>query len=213
MSAFPLWTSSGIPPTTGRVNRIGQKSGCVNGVNLIAKDSIEEKIVAGLQLKTDLFEGVFDGGKDVVEFSHAKRTELLNRLRAMMGEEPLVAVPEQRAGEEIPEDTPHYLNPKALGKEDQVVAYDAEERTPEDSRPTVSDSISAESVAAKTSQESMGESPEKMEQVLNSGIQFMGGLLEMATGKKIEPSADDDRLVRIDKQTGEVTLRFKLPGF
>jgi SNF2 family DNA or RNA helicase len=51
----------------GRVNRIGQKSRCINVVNLITKNSIEEKILAGLQLKTDLFAEVFDGGADTVQ--------------------------------------------------------------------------------------------------------------------------------------------------
>jgi len=35
----------------------------------------------------------------------------------------------------------------------------------------------------------------------------------MATGKKIETPAGDDRMIRIDKTTGEVTMKFKLPGF
>ncbi len=35
----------------------------------------------------------------------------------------------------------------------------------------------------------------------------------MATGNKLEAPKDDNRLVRIDKHTGEVTLKFKLPGF
>ncbi len=55
--------------------------------------------------------------------------------------------------------------------------------------------------------------PEKMEEVLNSGMAFIGGLLEVATGKKISATGGDDRMVKIDKTTGEVTLKFKLPGF
>ena len=55
--------------------------------------------------------------------------------------------------------------------------------------------------------------PEKIEAVLNSGMQFIGGLLEIATGQKLAASEADGRLVRIDKATGEVTLKFKLPGF
>jgi hypothetical protein len=42
---------------------------------------------------------------------------------------------------------------------------------------------------------------------------FISGLLEMATGRKIEPTGGDDRIIRLDKQTGEVTMKFKLPGF
>ena len=111
----------------GRVNRIGQKSRCVNVVNLITKNSIEEKILTGIQLKTDLFKGVFEGSTDVVEFSHEKRTEMLNRLREMMGEEPALPPREARPSEDVPEDTPHYLNPKVLKEAEEAVDFTAEE--------------------------------------------------------------------------------------
>ena len=55
--------------------------------------------------------------------------------------------------------------------------------------------------------------PEKMEAVLNSDMAIIGGLLEMAIGQKIETSKESDKLVRIDKGTGEVPMKFKLPGF
>ena len=38
-----------------------------------------------------------------------------------MGEEPIVPIKEARQQEEIPEDTPHYLNPKALQKEEKRI--------------------------------------------------------------------------------------------
>ena len=57
------------------------------------------------------------------------------------------------------------------------------------------------------------QSPEKMEKVLDSGMQFLTGLMEMATGQKFETASDDKRMINIDKDTGEVTLKFKLPGF
>jgi hypothetical protein len=37
--------------------------------------------------------------------------------------------------------------------------------------------------------------------------------MEMATGKKIIDSSDDSRMIRIDRESGEVTMKFKLPGF
>ncbi len=55
--------------------------------------------------------------------------------------------------------------------------------------------------------------PEKIETVLNSGMAFIGGLIEMATGQTVEASSKDEKIVQIDKETGEVTLKFKLPGF
>jgi len=211
------WNPARINQRIGRVNRIGQKSRCVNVVNLITKNSIEEKIMAGLQLKADLFEGVFDGGRDVVEFSRAKRTELLNRLRAMLGEEEALIAEEPTSADEIPEETPHYLNPKALSEaEEGLVAYDAEEmgytQTPANGDGT--DEKRTPGTQNRTpAGASPEQSPEKMEQVLNTGMQFISGLMEMATGQKMEPSGDDGRLIRLDKETGEVTMKFKLPGF
>ncbi len=209
------WNPAKMNQRIGRVNRIGQKSRCVNVVNLIMKNSIEERILAGIQLKTDLFQGVFDGTTDVVEFSQEKRAEMLNRLRAMMGEEEMVEVrSEASSGEEIPEDTPHYLNPEVLAEEEGV-AYEAEE---------AEDLAGAEMEMAASDGNGGGRSsgggdflanqpPERIESVLNSGMQFINGLFEMATGQKVETEEDDDRMIAIDRNTGEVTMKFKLPGF
>lgn len=208
------WSPARMNQRIGRVSRIGQKSTCVNVVNLIAKDSIEEKILAGIQLKLDLFKGVFeDGGPDMVEFSHEKRTELLNRLRQMLGEELLAPIPEPIPAEEIPEDTAHFLNPKAMAEEEATVAYDAEEAEDE---PVPLD-MDADAPAREESGEAghflAGQPPEKIEQVLNSGMAFLGGLMEMATGQKMASTDDDGRMIRINRETGEVTMKFKLPGF
>lgn len=208
------WSPARMNQRIARVNRIGQKSRCVNVVNLIAKNSIEEKILTGIQLKTDLFKGVFEGGPDTVEFSHEKRTELLNRLKDMMGEEQQIQISEQKPAEEIPEDTPYYLNPQVLQEKDRRIAYEGEEEALDDSAISAPDISVSESTKAEAEGAGQpGQSPEKLEEVLSSGMQFLSGLLEMATGRKLEPVEEDQRLIRIDKQTGEVTLKFKLPVF
>ncbi len=211
------WNPAKLNQRIGRVNRIGQKSRCVNVVNLISKNSIEEKILAGIQLKTDLFNGVFEGGPDMVEFSHEKRTELLNRLREMMGEEPVLPIRESRSSEDVPEDTPHYLNPKVLNQTDEPLDFTGEEQlddTLDAPLPAAAEFAGADEPRDNRTGSILTEQPpEKIEAVLNSGMQFIGGLFEMATGQKMEASEADGRLVRIDKATGEVTLKFKLPGF
>ncbi len=231
------WNPAKMNQRIGRVNRIGQKSRCVNVINLIMKQSIEEKILAGIQLKTDLFQGVFDGTVDQVEFSREKRTEMVNKLREMMGEDPEPVVAEQRLSEEIPEDTPHYLNPEVLNPEaereeaaaDGRVAYDAEESRSEaeETTPPVDQAVSGYAAGTLADARAAappagasaggdifaGQPPEKLETVLNSGMSFISGLLEMATGRKAEPAAGDERMIRIDRETGEVVMKFKLPGF
>jgi superfamily II DNA/RNA helicase len=211
------WNPAKLNQRIGRVNRIGQKSRCINVVNLISKNSIEEKILAGIQLKTDLFNGVFEDGPDIVEFSHEKRTELLNRLREMMGEEPILPIRESSSSEEVPEDTPHYLNPKVLNQPDEPVDFTGEEQiddTFDAPLPAAAEYAGSDEPRDSSTGSILTEQPpEKIEAVLNSGMQFIGGLFEMATGQKMVASEADGRLVRIDKATGEVTLKFKLPGF
>jgi hypothetical protein len=190
----------------GRVNRIGQKSRCINVVNLITKNSIEEKILTALQLKTELFTGVFDGGIDTVEFTREKRTELLNQLRGMLDMEPVPLPAATVPSEEIPDDAPHFMNPEVLKAADERgIDVAAEEKA--------AAALPESTETALVSPAQPAADPEKMEQVLNSGMAFIGGLLEMATGQKLGPSGSDGRMLHIDRHSGEVTLKFKLPGF
>lgn len=197
------WNPAKLNQRIGRVNRIGQQSKCVNVINLITKSSIEMRIMAGIQLKGELFSGVFDGGADEVMFDRKKREEMVNQLREMLGEELKEEVSEPIPSEELPEDTPHFLNPEVLREEEQTEDFTGEE--PEDTSPSESPAGNSESVE---------QSPEKMEAVLNQGMSFISGLLEMATGQKIKAAGEEgEKMVKLDKETGEVTLKFKLPGF
>ncbi len=53
-------------------------------------------------------------------------------------------------------------------------------------------------------------SPEKMEEVLNNGMKFLSGLMQMATGME---TGMENQEIKVDKETGEVTMKFKLPKF
>jgi SNF2 family DNA or RNA helicase len=197
------WNPAKLNQRIGRVNRIGQQSSCVNVINLICKSSIEMRIMAGIQLKGELFSGVFDGGVDEVMFDREKRQEMVNRLREMLGEELEPPAVESIPSEELAEDTPHFLNPEVLKEEETAGDFIGEEQ---ESVP----------VAAPPAEKAhpVEQTPEKMEAVLNQGMSFISGLLEMATGQKIEAAGGEgEKMVTLDKETGEVTLKFKLPGF
>jgi superfamily II DNA or RNA helicase len=121
------WNPARLKQRIGRVNRIGQASRCINVVNLISTGSIEERILSGLQLKTELFEGVFDGTTDMVEFSEKKRGALLSQLREMIGGDGTEPGSRIAPAPDIPEDAPYFLNPKALNKKNATVDVAAEE--------------------------------------------------------------------------------------
>ena len=51
-------------------------------------------------------------------------------------------------------------------------------------------------------------SAENLEQVMNNGMQFLSGLFKMATGKEMGTEGQKNE---VNKETGEVTMKFKLP--
>jgi superfamily II DNA helicase RecQ len=195
------WNPAKINQRIGRVNRIGQKSKCINVINLIAKNSIEERIMAGIRLKEDLFQGVFDGGGDAVMLSREKRQEMVNTLREMINGEEAAPPTASYPVEDLAEDTPHFLNPEVLSREKDFIGEE-EEAQPLEPSPV-----------GDTPPSPPPQSVDKMEEVLNRGMGFLSGLLEMATGRGIETTGAEQKMVSIDKETGEVTLKFRLPGF
>lgn len=224
------WNPARMKQRIGRVNRIGQKSSCINVINLISKQTIEEKILAGIQLKTDLFSGVFDDdGPDTVEFTQEKKNALLNELRALMNEEEHPGASEFTDAVEISEDTPHFLNPDVLSRETEIdpeafmkgpgeteqarkeIGYSEGDDVPETAGS--GQDPSGRTATPPSDNPLGGQEPERIESVLNAGMSFLTGLMEMATGQKMESAGDDGRMIAIDRTTGEVTLKFKLPGF
>lgn len=213
------WNPAKLNQRIGRVMRIGQKSKCVNVVNFIAKNSIEEKIHAGIKLKQELFDGVFEGTTDMVEFSREKKEELINKIREMLNEKEIAMGREASDPEEIPDSTPHFLNPKALGDEVEsaeeqeldIAGEEAIDSTDNktDSSPDIANKNISDDKQTSTKPET---TPEKMEEVLDNGMKFLSGLMVMATGKALIPE-DQKKTITVDKETGEVTMKFKLPGF
>jgi hypothetical protein len=49
---------------------------------------------------------------------------------------------------------------------------------------------------------------EQLETVMNSGMQFLAGLFKMTTGKDL---GLENQKVEVDKKTGEIIMRFKIP--
>jgi hypothetical protein len=48
------------------------------------------------------------------------------------------------------------------------------------------------------------------EAVLNSGLEFLSGLMKMSTGKD---TGLEGKSVEINEETGEIVMKFKLPAF
>ena len=73
------WNPAVLEQRIGRIYRIGQQRK-IQVINLVAVGTIEEQMLAKLKFKTDLFDGVLNGGEDEVFLDNNKLETLVNDL-------------------------------------------------------------------------------------------------------------------------------------
>ncbi|WP_319559683.1 DEAD/DEAH box helicase [Marispirochaeta sp.] len=219
------WNPAKLNQRIGRIHRIGQKSSSINVINLISRNSIEEKVYAGINLKQELFDAALEGTAIEVDLSRERKNRFVNQVRTLFqGDETaqdeadaaLIRNDERPEGErekpELDEKTPHFLNPEIFREPERVVDISAEETLGEEARVEEEGAARNGREGDKQSEGPAQIRPEQMEAVLNQGMSFLNSLAMMATGRPITGD-DTNKAVEIDRETGEVVMRFKLPGF
>jgi SNF2 family DNA or RNA helicase len=206
------WNPAKKNQRIGRIDRLGQKSNKLTIYNFITRKSIEESIAAGLLLKQNLFEGVLDksSNMDFVDFSQKGKSQFIAQLEEMLGQLELVSEAALESADAL---EPSIMKPADI-EADHLATTEAE------SSPKVlqmeidfSEEGHEETEEEPVSQEVGGSQEQKareMEQVMNNGMQFLAGLFKMSTGKDM---GIESQKIEVNKETGEVTMKFKLPGF
>ncbi len=232
------WNPAKKNQRIGRIDRLGQKSDKLSIFNLITVGSIEQTIACGLLVKQNLFDNVLNDGfnNDFVDFTAKGRSQFLEQMKELAGEfeEPVVQESDTTEESEAVKNKEYTLeNFKNEHEEDYVVPFEEDEpqyaqpelpfeegitepvsetipenhiETPEKFEPTEETSTTKEPSEKPTKKETA----EQMEEVLNNGMQFLSGLMKMATGKDV---AIEDQKIEVNKETGEVTMKFKMPEF
>lgn len=218
------WNPAKKNQRIGRIDRIGQQHKNLTVINLITNDSIETRIAAGLVVKQNLFDGVLneDNNTSVVDFSEKGRSQFLKDIEKMVDSFDSVenieseVVDDQEQVKNIEEDkmelvseTPDDVKDKASIESNETdIKQESNINEPVYSE-IVEDDIVEEAVAQSTKTERAAKAKE-MEDVMNQGLGFLAGLYKMSTGKDMEA---EDQKIEINEETGEVTMKFKLPGF
>ncbi len=191
------WNPAKKNQRIGRIDRLGQKSNKLTIFNFITANSIEERISLGLLVKQSLFDGVLnsDSTIDFVDFSHKGRSQFLEQISAMvdgLAQEPTELVEEIEKEEELFEG-----NADKKESPDEKIFEEMVEEDEDTSPPSEGMLSDKGTLKAK-----------EMEQVMNSGMQFLAGMFQMATGKEVKM---EEQKIEVDAKTGEVTMKFKLP--
>jgi SNF2 family DNA or RNA helicase len=219
------WNPAKKNQRIGRIDRLGQKSNKLTIYNFITRDSIEQQIATGLLIKQSLFDGVLGSNSktNFVDFSSKGRSQFIEQLEVFVNQI------ESEADKEIISDVVEEIVPDVIEKvaeseKDLVTSFDSEyleEMTAEapqlripfdeesESCPqTMVKEPSKSSAEPKSSSVEIESKAVELEQVMNNGMQFLAGLFKMSTGKDL---GTDGQQIKVNKETGEVTMTFKLP--
>jgi SNF2 family DNA or RNA helicase len=193
------WNPAKKNQRIGRIDRLGQKSGNLTIFNFITRNSIEQQIASGLMVKQSLFDGVLgDNGRiNFVDFSTKGRSQFIQQLEEFISEtEKWEQEKEELTTEVLQQETiPEPINKQLSSGEIDLDGEDMEK--PEE---TAEVSVTKEAGPAFRAEE--------LENVMNSGLQFLSGLFKMSTGKDM---GFENQKIEVNKETGEVTMKFKLP--
>jgi SNF2 family DNA or RNA helicase len=194
------WNPAKKNQRIGRIDRLGQKSTKLTIFNLITRDSIEQQIAAGLLVKQSLFDGVLgtNANTNFVDFSSKGRSQFIDQLEEFIASQEVM--------------------PDATYRDDEF----RDELEPVAEKPSIAEEIDlsedrselpGETIIAEEkthAQKPQAPQPEEIEQVMTNGLQFLAGLFKISTGKDI---GMEGQKIEVNRETGEVTMKFKLPGF
>lgn len=206
------WNPAKKNQRIGRIDRIGQMKKNLTVINFITRDSIEEKIASGLALKQNLFDGVLDteSETDIVDFSDKGRSQFLKQLEGVIEDFESDGKTKSEK-EEVAEGEPVTRDYETETAFEAVVSEPEEEIIQEASTKTGVEQVEDKTVEEKAPISEPKQSKlqlDEMELVMNQGLGFLSGLYKLTTGKEL---SSQDHKIEIDKETGEVTMKFKLP--
>lgn len=208
------WNPAKKNQRIGRIHRLGQKSSRLTVINLVSNDSIEQSIAAGIELKESLFEAVLNEGvaTDEVDFNKKGRATMIQQIEKI-----LTPLPPEEHKEDLDDE------PQPLQDENQELSFygdELDEEAPDSLEETVfppSSETSTATIAARDTtppqagvQQVRTPKPEEIESTLNQGLKFLNGIMSMATGKQL---LTEEQSITVNRETGEVVMKFKLPGF
>lgn len=194
------WNPAKKNQRIGRIDRIGQKSNKLTIFNFITRNSIETQIASGLLVKQSLFDGVLgdDARTNFVDFSTKGRSQFIQQLEEFISETERKEQEEELLVESVQQEVLQETEPEKLQAGEIDFSEDGSEQQEEP------EGVSDGNVAKPAVQ------AQELETVLNSGMQFLSGLFKIATGKEM---GSENQIIEVNKETGEVTMKFKLPMY
>ncbi len=176
------WNPAVLEQRIARIYRIGQKRS-IQVINMVSKDSFEERMLATLDFKSSLFEGIFDGGDDTVVLDDSRLNKILEGVSEYV-------------------DTTSLTEPCDSSSE-TMETEPSRERDMDDAEDTgfgIADPVAEPEETAVVSPES----------IVSQGVAFLSGLAGMLRSEEGVRKLTDT-IVRTDPKSGKSELHIPVP--
>ena len=192
------WNPAVLEQRIARIYRIGQQRN-IQVINLVASQTIEERMLGTLNFKSSLFGGILDNGEDTIFLEDSKLDKIMESIKAMT--EPSVEESETVVNVISAEDTEEKIadsvaetdrNKKGVEREDEPT-LPFEEDTFTD------DNIKKEEPADIQSKE------DNPQELVRQGLSFFSGLARTLQSPEATRQLVDS-IVKVDEKTGETSI-------
>lgn len=185
------WNPAVLEQRIARIYRIGQKKN-IQVINLVASQTIEERMLSTLNFKSSLFEGILDNGEDAIFLEDSKFDKIIDSIKVIT-----------ESGEVT----------EALQAGSNITTDESEEKVEKDTAAketnTEVSAISEEEVLIDTDVKSPIDLEETPEQLLQQGISFFTGLARTLSSPEATRNFVNS-IVEEDKETGQTSLRIPI---
>lgn len=199
------WNPAVLEQRIARIYRIGQKRN-IQVINLVAKETIEERMLTTLNFKTSLFEGILDNGEDSIFLEDSKFDKMMATIEIVTAEDKTQTDKANTIGQDDQEEK--IGKDHADEKAEEEISSDVLEEVSEEE--ISEEEVSEETTEVEASQQkpatesaSGDTSPQEL---LQQGISFFSGLAHTLSS----PEATEklvNSLVEKDEETGQTSLR------
>lgn len=193
------WNPAVLEQRIARIYRIGQKKN-IQVINLVASQTIEERMLSTLNFKSSLFEGILDNGEDTIFLEDSRLDKIMDSIRVMTEPRGDTVGTGGSGGSDI----------RTGDSEEKVEQAPGRETVPDMEHASMVQGIMAEEPTGTKNVEGIKNPAEHPEQLLQQGVSFFAGLAQ-ALGSPEATRKLVDSIVEEDKVTGQVSLRIPVP--
>lgn len=192
------WNPAVLEQRIARIYRIGQKRN-IQVINLVASQTIEERMLSTLNFKTSLFEGILDNGEDTIFLEDSKFDKIMDSIK-VVADAPEMANDTHTDGSSID-----------LADKEEKVEKTADKEVITELLEPQEEEVFIEKEQKENLKSAVNSGAEEHpEQLVQQGLSFLSGLARTLSSPEATQKLVDS-IIEEDKETGQTTLRIPIP--